>query len=164
MSNQIFSDDYYNNKVIIEIESVTPHRALLQVPDSVKDEIINALCESRFSGKFKDEDCMEYDDSVEGGRILYTGSWHVVQLDYTLMLSLAMWSANRYVSESFSEKMFVEYFGESYGKHYYSKWIGELNCDYAKAFGYFRTRRDHGQIFCDMMMKQVTKYLKREPL
>lgn len=96
--------------------------------------------------------------------VSFTYIWRKIELDYSLMLKIAMWATNRNGDEIFTKDMFITNFGNSYGKHYFMKWKGELECNYWKAYGYFRTHRDHGQIFCDMMMELVEKYEKRENL
>ena len=159
----ILKANYYRNNVVIHIDSVINQtETIKEVPEVIKDEIINALCEDYSEGTFTHENCEELISRKSDLYTSYQGSWFVVELDYSLMLKIAMWSVNRNENEIFTKEAFIQAFGQSYGIHYWEKWNGELNYDYAKAYGYFRTRRDHGQIFCDMLMEQVKKYEKRE--
>ncbi len=66
--------------------------------------------------------------------------------------------------ESLSKPVFVQHFGENNGNHFYGKWIGECNRDFLKMIAYFRSNREHGQIFCNMLMEQVNKYTMRDKL
>lgn len=165
MSEITFTETYYLNKVVIVIESVQEmYRQVNKVPDAIKEHIFYGLSENQSEGQFTHKDCRETISRELNLYQTYQGHWKVVSNDYEKMLAIAKWSANRNSEEIFTEEMFVNHFGKSYGKHYFMKWQGELEFNYAKAYGYFRTRRDHGQIFCDMMMQLVNKYLKREPL
>ena len=88
--------------------------------------------------------------------------WRMLDLDYGLMLRIAMWDANCNPSESLSLELFQEYFGAVKGEDLYGKWAGECKHDLCCMFRYFRSNRQQGQIFCNMLMAQVDKYSEHD--
>lgn len=88
--------------------------------------------------------------------------WRMLDLDYGLMLRMAMWDANHNPSETLSLELFQEYFGSVTGEHFYGKWAGECKRDLCRMFRYFRSNRQQGQIFCNMLMSQVDKYSEHD--
>jgi len=83
-----------------------------------------------------------------------------MKLNYNEWLKLAFWEYNRYPDEELTRELFQETFGSvprahSSDKpgHFYGKnLLGLIVC--------FRGEEDKGQKFCDMVARQVERYVQ----
>ncbi len=48
-----------------------------------------------------------------------------------------------------------------YGSHYYEKWTGYFNRNLWDMIAYFRSEKENGQKFCDMVARQVKLYQQK---
>ena len=72
-------------------------------------------------------------------------------LDYNQMLLVSLWQYNHHGDEELTPALFEETFGKVDGSHYYEKW---------DMIAYFRSEKENGQKFCDMVARQVGLYQK----
>lgn len=130
-------------------KKLSPYDISVEVFDKIEQNIILEYDRSGFVLlETQDGECIE-------------AQWRMLDLDYGLMLKIAMWEANCNQSETLSLELFKEYFGAVPGEHFYGKWMGECKRDLGRMFQYFRSNRQQGQIFCNMLMAQVEKYTQR---
>lgn len=153
-------DELYSHRVEIQYESSLPESKKEEIPSPLMDRIINELAEGNHSGVITPENCNE--SYGEDKHIHYTGSWRIIQPNFELLLRLIMWRNNYFQNESLTKDLFIQYFGINNGNHYYGKWAHEFEGNILKMICYFKTSHGHGRIFCDMMLKQVEEYEKRE--
>ena len=79
-------------------------------------------------------------------------------LDYNQLLLISLWQYNHHVEEGLGLELFKETFGEADGGHYYEKWNGYFNRNLWDMIAYFRSEKENGQKFCDMVARQVGLY------
>ena len=77
----------------------------------------------------------------------------LMKLNYNEWLKLAFWEYNRYPDEELTRELFQETFGPVPGAHYYEKNLLGM-------IAYFRGEEDKGQKFCDMVARQVERYVQ----
>jgi len=82
-------------------------------------------------------------------------------INQTLMWRIVLWEYNRSMDETLTEELFCRYYGTCFGSHFYSKWR-YYDCNFMKMVGYFGNSRENGQIFCDMVYEQMSKYEQRQ--
>lgn len=162
MQTQVFVESYYMNRVQVTINSVIPEQKLTEVPDSVKESIINNICEEGKSGTFGYEDCRQLISREKDMWEKYSGSWRVIELDYEFLRMISLWKNTHSQDEALTEDLFIKYFGVIDGKHFYGKWMYSFKRDLMEMISYFGRETTKGQIFCDMVMNQVNKYKKRK--
>ena len=63
--------------------------------------------------------------------------------------------------EGLTPALFEETFGKVYGSHYYEKWTGYFNRNLWDMIAYFRSEKENGQKFCDMVARQVKLYQQK---
>ena len=80
-------------------------------------------------------------------RCLFTIVWIVLQY-------------NHHGDEELTPALFEETFGKVDGSHYYEKWTGYFNRNLWDMIAYFRSEKENGQKFCDMVARQVGLYQK----
>lgn len=160
MAPQIITEQYYGHTLEVTINETNPPELKVEfVPDSVHEHVFRLLETDDKAGDFTHDETKEIFIKQE---VSYSGSWRIIELDYNILIRLVMWNANRYPEESITKQLFIEYFGDNYGTHFYGKWTGECNHDILKMIGYFRSNHNHGQIFCNMLFNLITKYEKRD--
>lgn len=167
-SPQIFTDYYCSHLIKVTFTSVIPANTLQQIPDSVYDNIMEALKENVSEGKFTEEETgdnlyMPGEDSSDDNEV-YTvcaGSWRIVELDFHLISRLVMWWNNSYSKKLFNYDLFIRYFGETAGTEYYVEWLDRKE-NLIDMFGCFVSEHEDGQIFCNMLMEQIEEYEKEE--
>jgi hypothetical protein len=81
-------------------------------------------------------------------------------ISHTLMWRIVLWEYNRNMDETLTEELFIRYFGQCDGSHFYSKWK-YYDCNFMKMAGYFGSSTGNGQKFCDMVLEQMIKYEQR---
>ena len=79
-------------------------------------------------------------------------------LDYNQMLLVSLWQYNHHGDEELTPALFEETFGKVDGSHYYEKWTGYFNRNLWDMIAYFRSEKENGQKFCDMVSRQVGLY------
>lgn len=79
-------------------------------------------------------------------------------LDYNQMLLVSLWQYNHHGDEELTPALFEETFGKVDGSHYYEKWSGYFNRNLWDMIAYFRSEKENGQKFCDMVAHQVGLY------
>ena len=72
-------------------------------------------------------------------------------LDYNRLLLVSLWQYNHHGDEGLTHALFEETFGKIYGSHYYEKWTGYFNRNLWDMIAYFRSEKENGQKFCDMV-------------
>ena len=78
------------------------------------------------------------------------------------MLRIANWDYNCVrATEGLTLELFQESYGKVIGAHYYGKWC-EFKFNFFKMIRYFSQYVDAGQIFCNMLMKQIEKYEEKQ--
>ena len=65
---------------------------------------------------------------------------------------------NHHGDEELTPALFEETFGKVDGSHYYEKWTGYFNRNLWDMIAYFRSEKENGQKFCDMVARQVGLY------
>lgn len=83
-----------------------------------------------------------------------------MKLNYNEWLKLAFWEYNRYPDEELTLELFQETFGPVPGVHYYEKWVHYYEKSLLGMIAYFRGEEDKGQKFCDMVARQVERYVQ----
>ncbi|MCI5744641.1 MAG: hypothetical protein MR321_13555 [Bacteroides sp.] len=83
-----------------------------------------------------------------------------MKLNYNEWLKLAFWEYNRYPDEELTRELFQETFGSVPGAHYYEKWVHYYEKNLLGMIAYFRGKEDKGQKFCDMVARQVERYVQ----
>lgn len=165
---QVLTDYYCGHLIEVTFTSVIPGNTLQQIPDSVYDNIMEALKENVVEGIFTEE---ETGDNLyipgEGDRdddevyTVYAGSWRVIEMDFNLISRLVMWWNNGYSEKLFTYDLFIRHFGEKAGPEYYVKWLDRKE-DLIDMFSCFVSEHEDGQIFCNMIMEQVRQYEQEE--
>ena len=84
----------------------------------------------------------------------------LMKLNYNEWLTLAFWEYNRYPDEELTRELFQETFGPVPGAHYYEKWVHYYEKNLLGMIAYFRGEEDKGQMFCDMVARQVERYVQ----
>ena len=82
-------------------------------------------------------------------------------LDYNQLLLVSLWQYNHHGDEGLTPALFEETFGKVYGSHYYEKWTGYFNRNLWDMIAYFRSEKENGQKFCDMVARQVKLYQQK---
>jgi len=152
----------------IQIEWIKPEEALYNIdwsssiPDNIRELIIRGLEEDDTGGSFNHKDTKDdIDFDYYQMEVSFSGSWRILKLDFSLMTNIALWNYNHYQDEMLSKEVFIKYYGEYYGSHFYEKWEYAYERNIIKMFSYFRGEPDNGQKFCNMLIEQVQKYLNR---
>ena len=76
-------------------------------------------------------------------------------LDYNRLLLVSLWQYNHHGDEGLTHALFEETFGKIYGSHCYEKWTGCFKQNLWDMIAYFRSEKENGQKFCDMVARQV---------
>ena len=82
-------------------------------------------------------------------------------LDYSRLLLVSLWQYNHHGDEGMTPALFEETFGKVYGSHCYEKWTGYFNQNLWDMIAYFRSEKENGQKFCDMVARQVKLYQQK---
>ena len=82
-------------------------------------------------------------------------------LDHKFMLRIAYWLSSHNMEEGLNEELFNETYGTVMGKHYYQKWEHTYSHDIMKITVYFGLDSKNGQLFYNMVLKQMTLYEQR---
>jgi hypothetical protein len=81
-------------------------------------------------------------------------------ISHALLWRIVLWEYNRGIDERLTEELFIRYFGQCDGSHFYSKWK-HYDYNFMKMIGYFGSSTDNGQKFCNMVAEQINQYEKR---
>lgn len=82
-------------------------------------------------------------------------------IDFSLLLRIAIWVRNYAPDEGLTKELFAETYGSVMGDHYLNKWDSVYNHNIISMIAYFGIDNEEGQQFCNMIMKQMTKYEQR---
>ncbi len=82
-------------------------------------------------------------------------------IDYGILLRIAVWVRNYGPDEGLTKELFAETYGKVMGDHYLTKWESVYNHNIISMIAYFGIDNEEGQQFCNMIIKQMTKYEKR---
>ena len=82
-------------------------------------------------------------------------------LDYSRLPPVFLWQYNHHGDEGQTPALFEETFGKVYGGHYYEKWTGCFKQNLWDMIAYFRSEKENGQKFCDMVARQVKLYQQK---
>lgn len=130
------------------------------IPNSVMDLFCEQIEEGTLSGTFTDmpDDELKFKRGPGHNR---SGSWRVIQLSYEKISRILSWEHNFSQDECLSEELFIRYYGQHLGRHYYNKWLF-YDQKLHDMLAYFSPFSSEGQLFCDMVMEQVHKFEKRK--
>lgn len=156
--SQIITMTYYGHEIEVTI-TPTPYCKLEFVPDSVKKVIFESLESDSTEGEFTDEDAEEYVD--EDTYCTFSGSWRIIQLHQNFLARVCLWVNNYADGEGLTRKLFAETYGKVMGDHYAIKWESVYKHNIMAMINYFGYGSKDGQLFCDMIIKQMTKYEQR---
>ena len=82
-------------------------------------------------------------------------------LDYNRLLPVSPWQYNHHGDEGPTPALFEETFGKVYGSHCYEKWTGCFKQNLWDMIACFRSEKENGQKFCDMVARQVKLYQQK---
>lgn len=82
-------------------------------------------------------------------------------IDYSLLLRIAIWVRNYGPDEGLTKELFAETYGSVMGDHYLTKWDSVYQHNIMAMIAYFGNDTKEGQLFCSMIMRQMTKYEQR---
>ena len=82
-------------------------------------------------------------------------------LDYNRLLLVSLWQYNHHGDEGLTPALFEETFGKVYGGHCYEKWTGYFKQNLWDMIAYFRSEKENGQKFCDMVARHVKLYQQK---
>lgn len=164
MPAQILTDHYCGHPIEVTFTSVIPRIKLEQIPDTIYDCIMEQLKENVTDGTFEEEDTgdMVYVSEEQTEKYTVTaGSWRVIQLDQNFLARICLWVNNYADGEGLTREIFAETYGNVMGNHYAVKWESEYRHNILAMVNYFGYGSKDGQKFCDMVIKQMTKYEQR---
>jgi hypothetical protein len=162
MSKQVIIGRYYGHHIEVVIDRVLPEVEMKEIPDVVKEIIFHHLGNDTLEGELTLEDTSSFRNLTGKNTITsLSGHWRVIELNYDLMRSMVLWQNNHDDTEALSKELFVKIFGNNLGNHYYEKWMYLYGGDILKMMCYYKTQPDHGQLFCDMLLKQIRRYEQR---
>lgn len=130
------------------------------IPSSVMDLFCEEIEAGKYSGTFSD---MPDDEMRFGSGQGYTrsGSWRVIELDFEKISRILAWERHCAQDEQLSPELFIRYYGQVLGQHYYEKWL-HINRNLHDMLAYFDFNAPEGQILCDMIMEQMHKFEARK--
>lgn len=162
MNKQVIFGRYYGHHIEVVIDSVHPEVEVKGIPDMIKEIIFHHLGNNTLGGELTYDDTSSFRNLTGENTITsLSGYWRVIELNYDLMRSMILWQNNHDDTEALSRNLFIENFGNNLGNHYYEKWAYLYKGNIMKMMCYYKTQPDHGQLFCDMLLKQVRKYESR---
>lgn len=149
---KILTEEYYGHILQVTFDTVSDGATLEFIPDSVKKIIFSSMADDSDSGEFT------VDETGEG----YSGNWRFQPLNFQLMKRIAAWDYNCVrATEGLTLKLFQETYGTTVGTHFYDKWC-EFKFNFFKMMRYFTPGDNAGQLFCNMIMKQVEEHEEKQ--
>lgn len=140
-------EDYYGH-IIRAVFNTTPKSQKLEfIPDSVKESIFSTMTDDSSEGEFTEEE-------TDG----YSGTWSIQPLVFSVMKRIVRWHYyTAHANEGLTLKHFQDAFGTVAGEHFFNKWH-EFQFNFFSMIGYFNLETNNGQIFCNMVMKQIEEF------
>lgn len=146
---QTLTENYYGHIVKAEFNTALNAEKLEFIPDSVKEVIFSAMTDNSLDGIFTEEE-------TNG----YSGTWSIQPLAFSVMRRISTWSYHTpQANKGLTLELFQNAYGTVAGEHFYHKWH-ELNFNFFSMISYFSLEADNGQVFCNMIMKQVEDFEK----
>lgn len=153
---KILTEEYYGHILQVTFGTASDEATLEFIPDSVKEIIFSSMADNSDSGEFTEEETVG--ETGEG----YSGSWWFQPLSFQLMKRIAVWDYYCVrATEGLTLKLFQETYGTAVGTHFYDKWC-EFKFNFFKMIRYFSPGDNAGQLFCNMIMKQVEEYEEKQ--
>lgn len=155
---QVLTMTYYGHEIDVTL-TPDPYCKLEFVPDSVKEVIFELLESDNTTGEFTDDEAEDYVDDET--YCTFSGSWRIIQLNHNFMLRVARWVRNYGPDEGLTKELFGETYGSVMGDHYLTKWENVYPHNIIAMIAYFGNDTKEGQLFCDMIYKQMLRYENR---
>lgn len=141
---QTLIEDFYGHIIRAEFSTTPQNDELEFIPDAVKEVIFSAMTDNSSDGTFTEEE-------TDG----YSGTWSIQPLAFSLMKRIVTWHYHTaHASKGLTLELFQQAYGTVSGEHYYHKW-NELQFNVFSMISYFSLEAANGQIFCNMIMKQI---------
>lgn len=83
------------------------------------------------------------------------------KIEFNIMTRISSWNCNYGTNERLTKELFITYFGNRIGGHYFDKWIAPCEQKFMNMINYMGLNSKDGQTFCDMVNLQMLKYERR---
>lgn len=83
------------------------------------------------------------------------------ELNQNYLARICLWVNNYGDGEGLTRELFAETYGKVMGDHYAVKWESEYRHNIMAMVNYFGYGSKDGQLFCNMIVKQMAKYEQR---